>query len=261
MRDTARLRRVFRGSHFRASSLKVDEWVSLAPFVCIEHVLMSRPPPLSQHVRDADVLSYLFLDSETGSAKQTLAEVSCRVAPGGVYWLPATGHGCCNEGPAEVGKVVHALNVYIDTGATGAARSSTRAYIAPQAVPVYQRAGVRVRVALGSFKGLEVALPTHVRATLLDISLESGASLSVDVPQGWLAVLLPIIGKVSIDSQDFDSTSLEVPVFPPTLHERRIELLGGSSNCKVVALAAPTLPLDSTKGCRLSGATLGHPGA
>lgn len=78
MLQVARMRRVFRGNHFRASSLRADERLALAPFLGIDHALMSGTPPSVVHDANAAVLSYLFLDSETGSAQQAGAEEVAR---------------------------------------------------------------------------------------------------------------------------------------------------------------------------------------
>ncbi|UXS01918.1 pirin family protein [Agrobacterium tumefaciens] len=237
----AQLHRANHGGNFRGYGLRGDAGL-LSPFLGVDHYWMSAPTfPLHQHA-GMSAVSYLFLDSETGMNNRDSIGTHNLIQPGGLHWTTA-GRGVAHEEvPAERGKTVHGLQFFV-------ALTPSKRDIAPfplilesQDVPIVQLPGARIRVPLGSYgqKRSPLAPPTEV--TLLDISLEEGAELTVPVPEGHLLFAMPIFGTVEVQDQRFNSEDLKLPVLPAQDAPRDIALRAPLGSVKVVIFSA--LPLS-----------------
>ncbi|KAF1710144.1 pirin family protein [Pseudoxanthomonas sacheonensis] len=239
----APLQRANHGSHFRAYGLRGVSAL-IDPFLGVDHAWMSGPtfPPHS-HVGFSAV-SYLFLDSETGIDNRDSLGTRNLIRPGGLHWTTA-GNGIVHEEvPAEAGKTVHSLQIFVNL-------ATDRKYIAPsvltlepQDVPVVQSSGAKVRVPLGGFGDGRSPLNPPTEVTMLDISLEEGAELAVPVAAGHCAFVMPIFGTTRVDGQNFGHNDLKLPVFPAQNTPRTIALQAPHGSAKAMLFAGP--PLHST---------------
>ncbi|MGB7815235.1 MAG: pirin-like C-terminal cupin domain-containing protein, partial [Methylotenera sp.] len=100
---------------------------------------------------------------------------------------------------------------------------------------------VKVRVPLGSFGEARSSLHPPTEVCLLDISLDEGANLSVPVPTGHSAFIMPIFGTLEINGESFDANEPKLPVFPAQATSREITLQVKHGNAKVVLFSG--LPL------------------
>jgi redox-sensitive bicupin YhaK (pirin superfamily) len=76
---------------------------------------------------------------------------------------------------------------------------------------------------------------------LLDISLDAGAELSVPVPAGLTAFVLPIAGSVTVNGQTVESDGAPVPVMTASAHEQVIHLQARQGPVKAALLAGQPL--------------------
>jgi redox-sensitive bicupin YhaK (pirin superfamily) len=158
-----------------------------------------------------------------------------------MHWT-AAGRGVVHEEvPAENGKTVHMLQIFINL-----AREKQRAEpfafsLAPENVPVVQSPGIKVRVPLGSYGNARSPLMPPTEVTLLDISIDEGAELHVPVSAGHSAFVMTIHGAVTVDGQGFDGNELEVPIFPVQGVARSITLQAQQGGAKVVVFSGPPL--------------------
>jgi redox-sensitive bicupin YhaK (pirin superfamily) len=179
-------------------------------------------------------VSYLFLDSTTGIANRDSIGTHNLIEPGSLHWTTA-GRGVVHEEvPAETGKTVHSLQIFVDLTRSQRGIDPFALSLRPQDVPVIQRPGVRVRVATGSFGGTRSPLSPPTDVTILDISLDEGAALSVPAAAGRCAFVMPIFGSVEVDGEVFNPEDLKLPVFPAQDNARTITLRAAAGVAKVV---------------------------
>lgn len=237
----ARLQRVNHGSHFRAYNLRESETAPIDPFLGVDHAWLSASTfPPHPHAGFSAV-SYLFLDSETGINNRDSLGNENLISPGGMHWT-AAGRGVVHEEvPAENGKPVHMLQIFINLAHEKQSAEPFALSLAPENVPVVQSPGIKVRVPLGSYGNARSPLTTPTEVTLLDISIDEGAELHVPVSAGHNAFVMPIHGAVTVDGQGFDSNELELPVFPVQGIARSITLQARQGGAKVVVFSGPPL--------------------
>lgn len=237
----ARLQRVSHGNHFRASNLRGSETAPLDPFLGVDHAWISASTfPPHPHAGFSAV-SYLFLDSETGINNRDSLGNENLISPGGMHWT-AAGRGVMHEEvPAENGKSVHMLQIFINLASEKQGAEPFALSLAPEGVPVVQSPGIKVRIPLGSYGDARSPLTPPTEVTLLDISIDEGAELHVPVSAGHNAFVMPIQGAVMVDGHVFDSNELELPVFSVQGVARSITLQALQGAAKIVVFSGPPL--------------------
>lgn len=182
MTAIVRLQRVSHGSHFRAYGLRGEEVAALInPYIGVDRAWMSGPtfPPHSHAGFSA--VSYVFLDSETGISNRDSLGNHNLIKPGGLHWLTAGSGVIHEEVPADAGKTLHSLQIFIALAREQQHTTPSVLGIEPQDVPVVHLPGAKVRVPLGSYNGKSSPLTPPTQVKMLDISLNDGAELIVPV--------------------------------------------------------------------------------
>ncbi len=242
MSDIAQLHRMNIGSGFRAYSLRGGEMAApIDPFLGVEHAWMSAATfPTHPHAGFSAV-SYLFLDSESGVNNRDSLGTRNLIQPGGLHWT-AAGRGVVHsEVPAESGKTVHMLQIFVNLAVERQGAEAFALSLEPQDVPVVHLPGIKVRVPLGAFGEARSPLRPPTEVCLLDISLDEGASLSVPIPDGHSVFIMPIFGTLVIDGQSFAANEPRLPVFPAQATLREIALQAKDGNAKVVVFSGTPL--------------------
>ena len=112
MTTLAMLQRAAKGNHFLAYALRGQE-PSIDPFLGIDHAWMSAPTFAPHPHAGFSAVSYVFLDSETGIENKDSFGNHNLIQPGGLHWA-AAGSGIVHEEvPAEPGKTVHSLQIFV----------------------------------------------------------------------------------------------------------------------------------------------------
>lgn len=145
------------------------------------------------------------------------------------------------EVPAESGKTVHALQIFVDLPAERKHKAPSALTLAPQDVPVLVVPGAKVRIPAGSFSGISSPLTLPTDVMILDISLDEKGEISVPVEAGCTAFVMPIFGSTMVNGDPFDLNHLKVPVFPAcnTAHTLTLKAYAGSS--KLMVFSGPPL--------------------
>lgn len=231
------------GSGFRAYSLRGGEMAEpIDPFLGVDHAWISTPTFQPHPHAGFSAVSYLFLDSETGVDNRDSLGNRNHIQPGGLHWT-AAGRGIVhNEVPAETGKTVHMLQIFVNLAADKQDSEAFALSLEPQDVPVVQLPGVKVRVPLGSFAEAHSPLQPPTEVCLLDISLDEGASLSVPISTGHSAFIMPIFGALEINGEVFDASEPRLPVFSAQAKSREITLKATQDHTKAVLFSG--LPLQ-----------------
>jgi len=242
MSNIAQLHPMNIGSGFRAYSLRGGEMAEpIDPFLGVDHAWISTPTFQPHPHAGFSAVSYLFLASETGIDNRDSLGNRNRIQPGGLHWT-AAGRGIVHdEVPAETGKTVHMLQIFVNLAADQQNAEAFALSLEPQDVPIVQLPGVKVRVPLGSFADAHSSLHPPTEVCLLDISLDEGANLSIPVPIGHSAFIMPIFGTVEINGEVFDASEPGLPVFPSQETSGEITLKAKLGNAKAVVFSG--LPL------------------
>ncbi|MGU7772055.1 pirin family protein [Burkholderia sp. MR1-5-21] len=213
MLTVATLQRANHGSHFRAYGLRgVAELID--PFLGVDHAWMSAPTfPPHPHA-GLSAVSYVFLDSETGIHNCDSIGTRNLIRPGGLHWTTAGSGVVHEEVPAESGKTVHSLQIFVGLAPEQRDIAPFPLMLEPSEIPVVQLPGVKVRVPAGRFGDVRSPLNPPTDVTMLELSLDEGAVLDVPVAAGHCAFAMPIFGTVEVDGQAFDRDDLKLPVFP-----------------------------------------------
>lgn len=242
MSSSARLQRMNHGSQFRAFNLRGDQHAKpIDPFLGVDHAWINGPTfPPHPHAGFSAV-SYLFLDSETGIDNRDSLGNRNLIQPGGLHWT-AAGQGIVHEEvPAEPGKTVHMLQIFINLPEQKQGDVPFVLSLETQDVPVIYKSGAKIRVPLGSFEGAVSPLTTPTEVRLLDISLEAGSEVSISVPEGHIAFVMPIDGETSVDGQPFDLGEPKAAVNLPQTADRVVTLAANKGNAKAVMFSGVPL--------------------
>jgi redox-sensitive bicupin YhaK (pirin superfamily) len=242
MTTIARMQSMNIGSHFRAYSLRGGAQAEpIDPFLGIDHALLGASTfPAHPHAGFSAV-SYVFPDSETGIDNRDSLGNRNLIQPGGLHWT-AAGRGIVHEEvPAESGKTVHMLQIFINLARERQGDDPRALSLAAQDVPVVQLPGAEVRVPLGSFGKARSPLTPPTEVSMLDISLEHGAELAVPATAGHSVFVMLIHGTVTVNGQRFDSEDPSVPVFlaEEAVDAVRLQALNGKA--KVVLFSGAPL--------------------
>ncbi|WP_374496825.1 pirin family protein [Vogesella indigofera] len=242
MSEIAQLHRMNVGTGFRAYSLRGREKAApIDPFLGVDHAWMSASTFAPHPHAGFSAVSYLFLDSETGVNNRDSQGMRNLIRPGGLHWT-AAGRGIVHEEvPAEIGKTVHMLQIFVNLAVDRQEAEPFALSLEPQDVPVVHFPGVKVRVPLGDFAEVRSPLRPPTEVSLLDISLDEEASLSVPVSAGNSVFIMPIFGKLEIDSQLFDASEPRLPVFPVQATSHEVVLQAKHGNAKAVLFSGSPL--------------------
>lgn len=242
MSQIAPLRGMNIGNGFRAFALRgggKDDPID--PFLGVDHARMSEPTFATHPHAGFSAVSYLFLDSETGINNRDSLGTRNLIQPGGLHWT-AAGRGVVHdEVPAETGKTVHMLQIFVNLPVDRQQDAPFALSLEPQDVPLVQLPGASIRVPLGSFGNARSPLRPPTEVNLIDISLEDGSELVLPVAAGHGAFILPVTGTVAIDGQRFDANEPRLPLFSVQATTRDITLKATQGPAQVVLFSGMPL--------------------
>lgn len=237
-----RLQRSNHGSGFRAYTVRGDKnGDPISPFLGVDHAWM-RAATFPPHPHAGfSAVSYLFLDSETGIVNRDSLGTHNLIQPGGLHWT-AAGRGVVHEEiPAESGKTVHMLQMFVNLTAEKQAAPAFALSLVPQEVPTILMPGVKIRIPLGCFRGQSSPLTPPTEVGLIDISLEEDAELSVPIVAGQSAFVMVIHGALLVNGALFESDSSLSPVFMAQTAAHEVTLRATQGNAKAVVFSGVPL--------------------
>lgn len=245
MTTLATLQRTSKGNYFRAYALRGQEQL-LDPFLGIDHAWMSAPTFAPHPHAGFSAVSYVFLDSETGIENKDSLGNHNLIQPGGLHWA-AAGSGIVHEEiPAEPDMTVHSLQIFVALPPEHRDGPPFALSLEPQDIPVVRLPGAKVRVAAGRFGQAASPLRPPTEVTLLDVSLDDGAALTVPLAAGHVVIVMPIHGALSIDGQLFERDAIKLPVFQPDSSERVLLLQAPQGAAKAMIFAGVPLYPSAT---------------
>ncbi|HGK4105777.1 TPA: pirin family protein [Klebsiella pneumoniae] len=241
----ARLNYANHDSRFRSYGLRAGGKSALfSPFLGVDHYWMGAPtfPPHKHSGMSA--VSYLLRDSETGMNNRDSIGTQNLIKPGGLHWTTA-GRGVVHEEvPAEQGKTVHGLQIFVALAPSKQEIAPFPLMLEPEDVSVIQLPGATIRVPLGNYADKYSPLTPPTDVTLLDITLEENAEVKIPVPAGHLLFAMPISGAIEIQGQSFSLNDQKLPLFAAQHAPREIALRAPMGSVNVVLFSALPLRLN-----------------
>jgi len=229
-----------KGNYFRAYALHNQEQL-VDPFLGIDHAWMSAPTFGPHPHAGFSAVSYVFQDSSAAIENRDSIGNHNLIQPGGLHWA-AAGKGIVHEEiPAEAGKTVHSLQIFVALPAELRNSAPFTLTLEPHEVPVVSRPGAKVRVVSGSFGATASPLKPPTDVTLLDISLEEGTELVVPLPAGQRAVVMPTLGSLKVNDQAYELADLKVPLIQSDGGRNALGLCAHQGAAQVMVFAAAPL--------------------
>jgi redox-sensitive bicupin YhaK (pirin superfamily) len=115
MSQIAQLHSMNIGKGFKAFALRgggAED--AMDSFLGVDHARMSEPTFATHPHAGFSAVSYLFLDAETGVKNRDSLGTRNLIRPGALHWS-AAGRGVVHdEVPAETGKTVHMLQIFVN---------------------------------------------------------------------------------------------------------------------------------------------------
>ena len=230
------------GNGFRATAIRGGEMAKpIDPFLGVDHAYMSAPTFQPHPHAGFSAVSYLFEDSTTGILNRDSRGTQNLIKPGGLHWT-AAGNGIVHEEiPAENSKMVHMLQIFVNLPIDKQNAEAFALSIEPNDVPVVQLNGATVRVPLGSYAEVSSPLQTPTEVSLLDITVDDGAAVLIPIATGKSAFVLPIIGNVKIDGENFVGGETTAPVYSEQNSPSNIKIQAINGIAQVVVFSGKPL--------------------
>ena len=182
------------------------EW-GLPVLVLDQFRVTGRPFPPHPHAGFSAV-TYVFEDSRGGLRSRDSLGNDLITGPGGIVWTE-TGRGLLHEEvPAETGRELHAVQIFVNLGAKNKLAAPRLLRLESAEVPEWRgNAGDRVRVVAGSFKGIKSPLAPAEEFNLLDAELQK--EVSFILPDRHVALIYVLSGLARVSTEDHESLEIE----------------------------------------------------
>ncbi len=166
----------------------------LDPFVVVDHFRMSAPAFAPHPHAGFSPVTYVFDDSETAMVSRDSLGGLHTIAPGGLHWTVAGRGVIHDEFPAEPGRQVHGLQIFVNLPADQKLCAPAVMRLAPQEMPRRSGEGWRAVQVFGPEAGL--ALPSPASLVLADIDAGAGFDLSLPPGEQGFAIAIRGAGRV-----------------------------------------------------------------
>jgi redox-sensitive bicupin YhaK (pirin superfamily) len=131
-------------------------------------------------------------DNASGSKEELVA--------GDAQWMTAGRGVIHNEDPAE-GEIVHSLQLWVNLPAAGKMTTPRYQNLRSADMPVREEEGAVIRVFSGSSGNVQSATQNVVPVTMLEITLEPGASVKQQLPGSYSGFLYVLEGEGEFGSE------------------------------------------------------------
>jgi redox-sensitive bicupin YhaK (pirin superfamily) len=114
--------------------------------------------------------------------------------PGDVQWMTA-GRGVIHKEDPAPGERVHSLQLWVNLPREHKMTAPRYQNLRSQDMPVRREAGAVIRVFSGASAGIQADTKNHVPVTMVEITLEAGATVSQDLPGSYNGFLYVLQGR------------------------------------------------------------------
>lgn len=171
------------------------------PVVGMDHYRMDAVTFAPHPHAGFSAVSYLFEDSAGGLRNRDSLGHDFVIQPGGIVWTQAGSGVVHDELPAQSGRQVHGLQIFVNLSAANKDRKPAVLRLASEEIPVWtSAAGTRLRVTVGSYEGLHSPLEPAEPFNLFDIGLVAGDGIVLPLAAGWDMMVYAPEGSAGVDA-------------------------------------------------------------
>ncbi len=191
-------------SHSGAYMMRADP-ADISPFIGTDSFTMPQPFFGPHPHAGMSAVTLMLPEAEGGVMNRDSLGDRSLIAPGDLHWTQA-GRGMMHEEiPSEPGKAAHGFQVFVNLTTVNKQSDPVAFHVNHADIPVVQVDGGSVRVVAGEFDG-QFSPITHdarwlTKVNMLDITLQSGASLNLPVKAGDNAFFVIRSGSFSAPAQ------------------------------------------------------------
>jgi len=189
------------GAEFSVRSIDVHALgEQTSPVVVLDHFRV-RGQPFAPHPHAGfSAVTYVLRDSETGLRSRDSLGNDVVVGPGGVVWTQAGSGVIHEEVPAEPGRELHGVQIFVNT-------SAKHKFAAPQVLELSRRhvptwsndTGDRLSVVVGGFCGTVSPLVPIEPFTFLDVELRR--EISVELQPDHYTLVYTLTGDIGVRAE------------------------------------------------------------
>lgn len=186
--------------------IEPGNWEEVDPFLLMAEDFFQRGTFGMHPHRGMETVTYIIdgklehLDNKTGGGE---------LNPGDVQWMTA-GKGIIHTEDPAVGQTVHSLQLWVNLPSIKKMTEPRYQNMLAKNMPVRNEEGATVRIFSGSSKGVTSATKNHVPVTMVEITVETGASVNQDLPGSFNGFLYIIEGKGTFGRENTDGKKGQV---------------------------------------------------
>lgn len=186
------------GGHFSARRLDLEGLGRFAaPVMGFDHYRMSGPTFAPHPHAGFSALSYVFEDSKGGLRNRDSLQHDLVIEPGAMVWTQAGSGVVHDEFPAQAGREVHGVQIFINLASRNKTLPPRMLPIAVADVPVVSdTSGNRTRVLSGNYSGSSSPLDPAEPFDLLDVSVNG--TWNFHVPPRRNVLIYALSGRVEV---------------------------------------------------------------
>lgn len=138
-----------------------------------------------------------------------------RLNPGDTQWMTA-GRGIIHKEDPAIGETVHSLQLWLNLPAAKKMTETRYQDLQSTRMPLREEPGAKVRVFSGSSGGVTATTLNHVPVTMVEISLEPGATISQDLPGSYNGFIYVLEGRGVFGANEAEGKKNQVLWTNPT---------------------------------------------
>jgi redox-sensitive bicupin YhaK (pirin superfamily) len=210
-----------------AHMLRVDSsWID--PFIGIDSYTMPQPFFGPHPHAGMSAVSLMLPEADSGFINRDSLGDNSIIRPGDLHWTQA-GRGMMHEEvPVEPGKAARGMQVFVNMSRANKQADPVAFKVKHEDMPTVNFEGGSLRVVTGEFGGQSSPIAQDVRwltrVNMLDVTLQSGASVSIPVASGDNAFFVIRSGSFSLSAQESIENSAIIfeASSQPGMHTARI---------------------------------------
>jgi redox-sensitive bicupin YhaK (pirin superfamily) len=237
------------GAGFEAYGVRHHQFAGMIdPVIMIDDFYM-REPTFAPHPHAGfSAVTYMLEDAEGGFRNRDSLGTVNDILPGDLHWTLAGRGVVHDEVPIVNGSLSRGLQIFVNLAAEQKFLPPQGLHVSASEMPVVSHEGVRTRVVAGSYAERASPLKLPHPFTLLDVSLDIGASFSFSVPAGYNALFYGLKGAMALGA---DGATDDVRTF--TAHE------GVAVSAKAESISVSVTAKEPAQFVVLSGKALNEP--
>ena len=182
-----------------SNMLHPQDVLTLDPFVAIDSYTMPYPVFGPHPHAGMSAVTLMLPEADGGFTNRDSLGDQSEIRPGDLHWAQGGAGMMHEELPSEPGKAARGMQVFVNMAKAHKHNPPAAFHVSREDMPQISRAGVDVRVIAGGFDGQYSPIGQDprwaTRVTMLDLTLQPGASLHIPVAAGDKAIFVIYSGE------------------------------------------------------------------